>query len=150
VKLFPVPRTGLYVELLLRDEHCPPHIHVENEEVPWEARFSFCFVSNNVRLMDVDPMGNAPSRRVIDRIMGAITANLPLCREAWWNNFHDCCLSNRWLRKDAKDVVTLLTKRERGAAQIHRAHFIPSSNIVRLSLRDGAAVEILCGTGETQ
>ena len=60
MKLFQVPRTGLYVELRTRDEHCPPHVHVENEAVPWEARLAFSFIGKAVRLMDVDPIEEAP------------------------------------------------------------------------------------------
>jgi hypothetical protein len=81
VKLFQVPRTGLWVELRTRDEHCPPHVHVENEAVPWEARLAFSFIDNAVRLMDVDPIEDAPSTRTIDRIKAAIAA----CRNAGRN-----------------------------------------------------------------
>jgi len=65
VKLFRVPRTGLYGELWMRDEHCPPHLHVENEEVPWEARLAFSFVGDVVRVMDVDPIEDAPNTRTL-------------------------------------------------------------------------------------
>ena len=84
VKLFSVPRTGLYVELRTRGEHCPPHVHVGNEEVPWEARLAVSFVSDVIRLMDVDPIGDAPSMRTIDQIKAAIGNNLPTRRAEWW------------------------------------------------------------------
>jgi hypothetical protein len=64
-------------------EHCPPHLHVENEEVPWEARLAFSFVSDVVRLMDINPVEDAPDTRTIDRIKAAIAANLPKCRAEW-------------------------------------------------------------------
>ena len=97
MKLFQVPRTGLYVELRTRDEHCPPHVHVENEEVPWEARLAFSFIGNAVRLMDVDPIEDAPSTRTIDRIKAAIASNLPKCRAEWWTRVGTCCVDNRWM-----------------------------------------------------
>jgi hypothetical protein len=61
---------------MLRDEHCPHHLHVENATVPWEARFAFSFVSDIIRLMDVDPIEDAPNTRTIDRIKAAIAANV--------------------------------------------------------------------------
>ena len=37
-----------------------------------------------VRLMDVDPIEDAPSTRTIDRIKTAIANDLPKCRAEWW------------------------------------------------------------------
>lgn len=107
MKLFPVPRSGLYVELRTRDEHCPPHVHVENEEVLWEARLAFSFVSDEIRLMDVDPVEDAPTTRTIDRIKSAIAVNLPTCRAAWWAMAGTCCLDNRWSRLAPDGRVTV-------------------------------------------
>ena len=80
MKLFSVPRTGLHVELRTRDEHCPPHVHVENGEVQWEARLAFSFVSDVIRLVDVDPVGDAPGTGRLTRIKVAIVNNVPKCR----------------------------------------------------------------------
>ena len=107
VKLLQVPRT--------RDEHCPPHVHVENEEVPWEARLAFSFIGNAVRLMDVDPIEDAPSTRTIDRIKAGITSNLPRCRAEWWARVSTCCVDNRWIRVSRDGTVTVLARREAGA-----------------------------------
>jgi hypothetical protein len=98
VKLFQVPRTGLYVGPRTRDEHCPPHVHVENEAVPWEARLAFSFIGNAVRLMDADPIEDAPSMRTIDRIKLAIASNLPRCRVEWWVRVGTCRVDNRWMQ----------------------------------------------------
>jgi hypothetical protein len=114
VKLFQVPRTGLYVELRTRDEHCPPHVHVEDEEVPWEAPLAFSFIGNAVRLMDVDPIEDAPSTRTIDRIKAAIASNLPRCGTEWWTRVSTCCVDNRWIRVSRDGTVTVLARREVG------------------------------------
>ena len=53
---------------MLRDEHCPPHVHVESRTTLWEARFRFSFVGNKVGLMDIDPIEERPSTRTIDNI----------------------------------------------------------------------------------
>jgi len=113
-----VPRTGLYVELRTRDEHCPPHLHVENEAAPWEARLAFSFIGNDVRLMDVDPIEDAPNARTVDRIKAAIAANLPKCRRAWWAMSGTCCIDNRWAQVSRDGTVTVLARREAGAIAV--------------------------------
>ncbi len=150
VKLFPVPRSGLYVELRTRDEHCPPHVHVENEEVPWEAQFAFSFVDDAVRLMDVDPVGDAPSTRTIDRIRVAIAVNLPTCRERWWRMASTCCLHNRWTRVGPDGTVIVLAKREPGAVQIARAAYTPHAGQVTLIMKDAPGFAMRAGMGVEQ
>lgn len=150
MKLFQVPRTGLYVELRTRDEHCPPHVHVENEEVPWEARLAFSFIDNAVRLMDVDPIEDAPNTRTIDRIKAAIAANLPQCRAEWWARVGTCCIDNRWVLASGDGAVTVLAKREIGAVQIGRAIHEPSAGQVTLLLKDGTSLAVKAGAGVEQ
>jgi len=150
VKLFSIPRTGLHVELRTRDEHCPPHVHVENEEVPWEARLAFSFVSDVIRLMDVDPIGDAPSTRAIDRIKVAISDNLPTCRAEWWMKVGTCCLDNRWVRVSRDETLTVLTRREPGAAQLARATYEPRTGQLNLTMKDGTNLTMEAGTGVEQ
>ena len=150
MKLFQVPRTGLYVELRTRDEHCPPHVHVENEEVPWEARLAFSFIDNAVRLMDVDPIEDAPNTRTIDRIKVAIAANLPQCRAEWWARVGTCCIDNRWVLASSAGAVTVLAKRGTGAVQIGRAIHEPSAGQVTLFLKDGTSLAVKAGAGVEQ
>ena len=147
MKLFSVPRTALHVELMLRDEHCPPHVHVDDQTSLWEARFAFSFVSDNVILMDVDPIEEAPNTRTIDRIKAAIAANLAKCRAVWWEKIGTCCLDRRWMRV-ANDTVTILPKRERGSIQIHTARYSPAANhAVTLILQDGTTLTLQAGQG---
>lgn len=150
MKLFPVPRTGLHVELLLRDEHPPPHVHVENEAVPWEARLEFSFVSDAVRLMDVDPIEDAPSARTVDRVKAAIAANVQKCRKEWWNRVGGCCIENRWVRIGTDGHLTLLARREKGAIQIKSASYDPGSLELALTMKDGSVHNMVAGTGEEQ
>jgi hypothetical protein len=150
VKLFQVPRTGLHVELRTRDEHCPPHVHVENDEVPWEARLAFSFIGNTIRLMDVDPIEDAPNTRTIDRIKAAIVNNLPNCRAEWWARVGTCCVDNRWTRVSPDGTVTVLAKREAGAAQIGRATYDPQADHVILIMKDGRGLAIKAGAGVEQ
>ncbi len=48
---------GYAVVVMLRDEHCPPHVHVDGGR--WSARFRFSFWHNGVELWDVVPMAAA-------------------------------------------------------------------------------------------
>jgi hypothetical protein len=150
VKLFQVPRTGLHVELRTRDEHCPPHVHVENEAVPWEARLAFSFIGNAVRLMDVDPIEDAPSTRTIDRIKAAIVGNLPKCRAEWWARVGTCCVDNRWTQVSRDGTVTVLVKRAGGAAQIAEASYDPQAGRVTLIMKDGTSFAMKAGAGVEQ
>jgi len=150
VKLFQVPRTGLYVELRTRDEHCPPHVHVEDEEVPWEARLAFSFIGNAVRLMDVDPIEDAPSTRTIDRIKAAIASNLPRCRTEWWTRVSTCCVDNRWIRVSRNGTVTVLARREVGAVQTGRAVYASGTRQVTLVMKDGTSLVMEAGAGVEQ
>jgi hypothetical protein len=150
VKLFQVPRTGLHVEFRLRDEHCPPHLHVENEAVPWEARLAFSFISDAVRLMDVDPIGDAPNTRTIDRIKAVIVNNLPGCRAAWWGRVGTCCLDNRWTRVSRDGTVTVLITREANATRVARAIYDPRAGQVVLIMQDGTSLATKAGVGVEQ
>jgi len=44
---------GLSISIMLRDEHCPPHVHVNTGA--WNARFQFSFWHNDIELWDVVP-----------------------------------------------------------------------------------------------
>jgi hypothetical protein len=150
VKLFRVPRTKLHVEMRTRDEHCPPHVHVENEEIPWEARLGFSFVSDLVDLMDIDPIRGAPGTRTIDAIKSAIHANLPVCRATWWITVGTCCLDNRWVHISRSGTLTLLRGRTPDAIQIRTTAFDPQGAMVTLIAKDLTTLRIQAGTGMEQ
>lgn len=150
MKLFRVPKTGLFVELRTRDEHCPPHVHVEKEAVPWEARLAFSFVDDTVRLMDVDSINGAPSTRMIDRIKAAIGANLARCRAEWWARVGTCCIDNRWSRISLESTVIVLAHRQVGAVQIRSAIYNPQARQVALAFKDGTNLTMNAGDGVEQ
>ncbi|MFJ2358999.1 hypothetical protein [Pseudomonas fluorescens] len=47
---------------MLRDEHCPPHVHVNAGA--WNARFQFSFWHNDIDLWDVVPLSRRPTESV--------------------------------------------------------------------------------------
>lgn len=67
---------------------------------------------------------------------------MPDCRKAWWENRRTTCLTNQWARIAEDGDVALLPGREPGARQIADADYDPGNEMLRLILRDGAAMEV--------
>lgn len=111
---------------------------------------AFSFISDVVRLMDVDPMENAPSTSTIDRIKAAFVNNLPKCRAEWWAKVGTCCLDNRWTQMSQDGVLIVLAKREAGATQIGRTIYDPQAEQVTLTMKDGTSLAIRAGAGVEQ
>lgn len=87
---------GLRIEVLTRDEHCPPHVHVDGSH--WHARFEFAYWHDDVTIYSLDGK-KLPSQRQIDEFCRAIErpAVLRKAREAFWNAVGSVCLNNqRW------------------------------------------------------
>lgn len=87
---------GLGIEVLTRDEHCPPHVHVDGDS--WQARFEFAYWHDDVTLYSLAGK-RLPSQRKIDNLCRMIEqpAVLRKARKAFWNAVHSVCLNNqRW------------------------------------------------------
>ena len=88
---------GLVVAVLMRNEHCPPHVHVGTAR--WDARFEFSFWHQGVRLWDVTPAQNEPSAPLLEELRQLIkqAPNLRRARELWWISRQTVCLDRqRW------------------------------------------------------
>ena len=124
---------GLTIAVLTRNEHCPPHVHVGNDE--WDARFQFSFWHNGVRLWDVVPAKNEPCATVLEQLRRVIRRrdNLRKARECWWRSRQTLCLENRRWDMSTSEVV----KPGAGhfeALSILSAHFDPGTYRTRLYL----------------
>ncbi|CRM00920.1 hypothetical protein [Pseudomonas sp. 25 E 4] len=77
---------GYVISVFIRDEHCPPHVHVRGKE--WDARFRFSFLNADVELWDVDPERRRPPKALLNEIGKAITQRhyLARARRIWWEN----------------------------------------------------------------
>lgn len=86
---------GLSLVLMTRDEHCPPHLHVEGAN-GWTARFQFSFWHNDAFLWDVTPNDADPAASLTEglRLMLEEPANLRRAREKWWSMKGSVCLDN--------------------------------------------------------
>jgi hypothetical protein len=112
-----------------RDEHCPPHVHVEDAEDQWEARLAFSFISDVVRIR------GTPGTRTINRIKTAIEINLPVC------------LDNRWLMMPFDGMLTVLPRRITRSIQIRTAACDPRERQLTLIAKDGTNHVMPAGAG---
>jgi hypothetical protein len=125
---------GILVAVLVRDEHCPPHVHVGDSQ--WDARFEFGFWHQGVRLMDVTPSDRSPKASTLEVFRGVIKdpKHLRKARELWWRIHQSICLDNQcW--DPIKEQVVEPKKAARHAQAISSAHFDPErySTILRLA-----------------
>lgn len=96
MKLFQVPNTKIQVLFRTRGEHRPPHVHVQNREVPWEARIRFSFVEDgDFAVLDIDPEENEPSAAVIRAVLKALANQTDLLRRRWWETFATVALDGK-------------------------------------------------------
>ncbi|MFC6298231.1 DUF4160 domain-containing protein [Pseudomonas sp. CCM 7893] len=134
---------GHVIAVFLRDEHCPPHVHVAGKE--WNARFRFGFLDGQVELWDVDPERRRPPVAILEGIRQTLMqpACLDRARKTWWEKLQTVCLENQswdWL---ADEVVPGLALR-RGVYVIAGAYHDVAGRRTILDLVDAPdRVEIL-------
>lgn len=77
---------GYVISVFIRDEHCPPHVHVRGKG--WDARFRFSFLDGEVELWDVEPERRRPPMAVLKEIRATIMQRhyLARARRIWWEN----------------------------------------------------------------
>lgn len=124
---------GLSVVILLRDEHCPPHAHVE--AATWSARFRFSFWHNGVELWDVVPVSRRPPLAVLEGVRQALKQPVHLlrARDIWWRKLATVCLENQLWDWHSNEVVAV--KRVVSTTNmIGSARYEPETNTTRLSL----------------
>jgi hypothetical protein len=130
--------------IMLRDEHCPPHAHVDAGT--WSARFKFSFWHNTVELWDVVPHSHRPPVAVLEGLRQALRqpAHLRRARSIWWGTLHTACLDNQLWDWESNEVV--VTKRLTSAAyMIGSACYEPEDNKTLLALMgapEGVEIEL--------
>lgn len=133
---------GLSVRIMLRDEHCPPHAHVQAGA--WSARFKFSFWHNNVELWDVVPLSRRPPAAVLEGLRQSFKQPVHLLRARgiWWRKLQTVCLDNQlwdWRSNEVVVVKGIVST----ANMIETAHYVPETNMTQLSLiGTDAGVEI--------
>ena len=135
---------GLSVVIMLRDEHCPPHAHVEAGT--WSARFRFSFWHNGVELWDVVPLSRRPPLAVLEGLRQSLKqpAHLRRARGIWWRKLQTACLDNQLWDWQSNEVVVV--KRVVSTTNmIGSACYEPESNKTLLSLigaQEGVEIEL--------
>ncbi|WP_353632137.1 DUF4160 domain-containing protein [Pseudomonas canadensis] len=96
---------GYVISVFIRDEPCPPHVHVWGNE--WDARFRFSFLHGEVELWDVEPERRQPPMAVLKEIRGAIMQRhyLARARRIWWEYLQTVCLENHSWDWEAREVL---------------------------------------------
>ncbi len=131
---------GMDIVVLTRNEHCPPHAHVGTDK--WGARFEFSFVHQRVRLLDVAPIQNVPSKTLLEEVRSTLgqSENLRRARAIWWTSVHLTCLENK--RWDLTSAQLLVPKTRAGIQGyvIESARFDALLNRTMLRLRGFADI----------
>lgn len=96
---------GYVISVLLRDEHCPPHVHVRGKD--WDARFRFSFLDGRVELWDVNPERRRPPESILKGLRQALMQPhyLARARRIWWEKLQTVCLENHSWDWDAGEVL---------------------------------------------
>lgn len=113
---------GIDVVVLIRNEHCPPHVHAGTKD--WDARFKFSFWHNGVDHWDVRPRENAPKTGVIEGLRATLEQpkNLEKARKLWWRALGTVCLDNKYLDPESYEVLDGKEAKE-GMPSIHSSSF---------------------------
>ncbi len=133
---------GYVIAVFLRDEHCPPHVHVKGKA--WDARFRFSFLDGRVALWDVNPEPCRPAGAILEGIRQALMQPhyLARARRIWWQKLQTVCLENHSWDWDADEVVPGLVIR-RGVYVIANArHDVVGQRTILNLVRAPGCVEI--------
>lgn len=133
---------GYVISVFVRDEHCPPHVHVMGKA--WDARFRFSFLDGEVELWDVEPERRRPPTAILKEIREAIMQPhyLARARRIWWEKLQTVCLENHSWDWDADEVLPGLII-QRGVYVIARArHDVVGQKTILNLVRAPGFVEI--------
>ncbi|MCF4996473.1 DUF4160 domain-containing protein [Pseudomonas syringae] len=135
---------GLSVVIMLRDEHCPPHAHVDAGA--WSARFKFSFWHNGVELWDVVPLSRRPPTTVLEGLRQSLRQpeHLRRARDIWWHRLQTACLDHQWWDCQTDEVV-VIRQIASTTYRIDSAHYEPEANRTLLTLvgaQEGVEIEL--------
>lgn len=124
---------GYVISVFIRDEHCPPHVHVRGNA--WDARFRFSFLNGQVELWDVNPERRRPPESVLKELRQTLMQPhyLARARRIWWEKLQTVCLENHSWDWDADELVPGLVIR-RGVYVIANARHDVAGQLTILNL----------------
>jgi hypothetical protein len=94
---------GIRIVVLIRDEHCPPHVHAGGDG--WKTTFEFSFWHDSVKLGEVK--GTSPKTSVLETLRRVVEQpqNLRKARELWWQAVSTVCLTNKYWDSANEEVI---------------------------------------------
>ncbi|WP_025108745.1 hypothetical protein [Pseudomonas sp. H1h] len=124
---------GLSIRIMLRDEHCPPHAHVDAGA--WNARLQFSFWHNDIDLWDVVPISRRPPMAVLQGLCRSLgqTAHLRRARGIWWSGLRTVCLDNQVWDCESNEVPVMKPVTDT-TYRIGAARYEPEEDKVLLTL----------------
>ena len=124
---------GLSIVIMLRDEHCPPHVHV-NAGV-WSARLGFSFWHNDIQLWDVVPLARRPPLAVLEGLCRSLEqpAHLRSARHIWWSRLRTVCLDNQLWDSDSNEVLGMKLVTDT-TYRVATARYLPEEDKTLLTL----------------
>ncbi len=131
-KVFKQTSGGLSIEVLTRDEHCPPHVHVMHRGEGWEIKVYFSFAEHGQGSYRVEAVahGGMPSIGRVNTVINLIARGRRDCRRKWWKYLATVCLRNQWLEVDATGVVRFAAPNSPNAAVANVAAYEPATDEV--------------------
>ncbi|RLU08993.1 DUF4160 domain-containing protein [Pseudomonas prosekii] len=135
---------GLSMMIMLRDEHCPPHAHVDAGV--WSARFKFSFCHNSVELWDVVAHSRRAPSAVLEGLRQGLSqpAHLRRARGIWWDKLQTACLDNQ-LWDTQHDEVVMMKSVASTTYMIGSSYYEPEKNKTLLALMgapEGVEIEL--------
>jgi hypothetical protein len=124
---------GLSIVIMLRDEHCPPHVHV-NAGV-WSARLGFSFWHNDIQLWDVVPLSRRPPLAVLEGLCRSLEqpAHLRRARRIWWSKLQTVCLDNQLWDSHTNEVLGMKLVTDT-TYKVGKARYLPEEDKTLLTL----------------
>lgn len=124
---------GLSIVIMLRDEHCPPHVHVTAGA--WSARLGFSFWHNDIQLWDVVPLSRRPPLAVLEGLCRSLeqTAHLRRARRIWWSRLQSVCLDNQLWDSHTNEVLGMKLVTDT-TYRIGTARYLPEEDKTLLTL----------------
>lgn len=126
---------GLSIVIMLRDEHCPPHVHVNAGS--WSARLQFSFWHNDIELWDVVPLSRRPPLAVLEGLCRSLEqpAHLRRARGIWWSKLQTVCLDNQLWDSHSNEVLGMKLVTDT-TYRVGPARYLPDEGKTLLTLID--------------
>lgn len=113
---------GVEINVLTRNEHPPPHVHVEHQAEGWEIKVEFSYIENKVATYKIKHgFGKLPTQSQLSSIALAIMHSRRECRDVWWRHIPDAGLLNKRVVVSSKGLASPATPSVAGSFLVSTA-----------------------------